>query len=315
MAITVEQVLRESGFSDEQIKALDAKVIGAFGGVLTAAEQEKSAAQQAREAAELAQRSNVDFYENKIVPSLTNWEEEKQRIENEKARAAAEVAFYRTQNEEGRKGGFIPADAPGFDASKFTAPNPNVMPRDDKGRYVAGVPGATPGSPTFDVNQVYQRAGDAVGVIADIQWEHERLFGQKMPISPTELIRQADQVKLDPRTYAARTFNWDSRRQQMQTEEEKKKAEKIAAEAVAPYEQKFKEQEEKFKKDLAEHDRQIAERIGSNPDIRMPLPSRYADHSKAVKENPNLDPLNMTDNQRRAMTTQMIRKDISENAA
>ncbi len=317
--MTVEEILKQSGFTDDQIKALDAKVVAGFGSVLTTAEQQRTTAEKerqeavaAREAAELAQRSNVDFYENKIAPSLTAWEEEKARIENDKARASAEAAYYRTQAEEAKKSGFIPTEAPSFDPAKFTPPNPGVQPRDPQGRYVPNVPGSTPGSPTFDVNQVYQRAGDAVGVLTDIQWEHQRLFGQPMPISPTELIRQADAVKLDPKTYASRTFNWDTRRQQMQADDEKKKAEKISADAVAPYEQKLKEAEERHKKELADRDRKWAEQGGSNPDVRMPQASRFADHMRAVKANEAPDPLTLNDQQRRALTATMIRKDITE---
>jgi hypothetical protein len=315
--MTVEEVLRQTGFTDEQIKALDPKAITAFGGVLTAAEKERqeaatkeAAAKHAQDDAELAQRSNVEFYETKIVPSLTAWEEEKQKIENEKARAAAEAAFYRTQAEEAKKSGFIPNDAPGFDPAKFVAPNPPA--RDDKGRYVTNVPGATPGSPTFDVTQVYSRAGDAIGVLADIQWEHERLFGQKMPISPSELVRQADAVKLDPKTYAARTFNWDTRRQQMQEEEKKKLREEISAAAVAPYEQRLKDAEEQRKKELAELDRKWSERTGNNPDVRLPQPSKFSDISRAVNAKELPDPLSLNETERRNATRAMIRKDLAE---
>lgn len=311
--ITVAEVLRQTGFTEEQIKALDAKAITAFDGIISSAEKERHDAVAAREQAELAQRSNVEFYETKIAPSLTAWEEDKARIENEAARRAAEAAFYRTQAEEARKSGFIPNDAPNFDPAKFIPPVQTS--RDPQGRYVANVPGSTPGSPTFDVNQVYQRAGDAVGVLTDIQWEHQKLFGQPLPISPTELVRQADAVKLDPKTYAARTFNWETRRQQMQQEEEKKRAEKIAADAVAPYEQRLKDAEEQSKKSLAELDRKWAERIGSNPDVRMPQDSRYADISRAVKANELPDPLALNDQQRRQQTAQMIRKDLEATPA
>jgi hypothetical protein len=304
---TVAEALKLSGFTDEQIKAFDPKAITVFDGMLTTAEKDRVDAAAARDQAELAQRSNVEFYETKIAPSLTAWEEEKSRIENERARSSAEAAFYRTQAEEAKKAGFIATEAPGFDATRFAA-----QPRDPAGRYAAGVPGTTPGSPTFDVNQVYQRAGDAVGVIADLQWEHQRLFGQPMPISPTELIRQADAVKLDPKTYAARTFNWETRRLAMQQENEEKNREKIAAEAVAPWEAKLKEAEELRKKDLADLDRKWAEHTGNNPDVRLPQPSKFADISRAVKANELADPLTLNDQQRRAMTSQMIRKDLAE---
>jgi hypothetical protein len=313
MAMTVEQVLRESGFTDEQIRGLDPKAITAFGGVLSTAERERTEALQARDAAELAQRSNVDFYENKIAPSLTAWEEEKQRIDNESAKSKAEAAYYRTQAEEAKKGGFIPAEAPGFDASRFVPPNPAVPPRDPQGRYVANAPGGVPGSPQyFDVNKVYERAGDAVGILTDIQWEHQRLFGQPLPISPTELIRQADAQKLDPKSYAARTFNWDQRRQQMREDEQKKHDDEIAAKASASAEQLRKEDEERHKKELQEVDRKWAERVGSNPDVRRPVDSRFSDIQRAVKANDLPDPLSLNDQQRRAQTASMIRKDMAE---
>jgi hypothetical protein len=311
---TVEDVLRQSGFTNDQIGALDQRAITVFSEVLSTAERERQEAKTAQDAAELAQRSNIDFYENRIAPSLANWEEEKSRIENEKARVAAEAAFYRTQAEEAKKTGFIPAEAPGFDASRFAPPV--TPPRDGQGRYVANAPGGTPGSPQFfDVNKVYERAGDAVGVLTDIQWEHQKLFGHPLPISPTELVRQADLQKLDPKTYAARTFNWDQRRQQMREEEDKASRDKIVAEATAPLEQRLKDQAEQFKKDLASREREIYERAGSNPDVRRPQASPQMNSvAKAVKDGVLPDPLGLNDQQRRALTSQMIRSDIETNA-
>jgi hypothetical protein len=315
---TVEEVLRQSGFTSEQIAGMDQRAITAFSGVTASADKALADAQAAQDAAELAQRSNIDFYENRIAPSLVQWEEEKQRLENNAARMAAETAFYRTQAEEAKKSGFVAAEAPGFDVNKFVPPNPNAPPtRDPQGRYVANAPGGTPGSPQFfDVNKVYERAGDAVGVIADVQWEHQRLFGRPLPISPTELIRQADSQKLSPSAYASRTFNFDARRQELAAQEEKARADKIAADAVAPLEQKLREQEEAHKKDLADNDRKWAERVGSNPDVRMPQTNaKMTDIAKGVVEKTIPDPLMLNDGQRRAMTAQMIRKDISEQVA
>jgi hypothetical protein len=281
---TVADVLRESGFSDDQISSMDQRAITAFTGVLTTAQRE-------REQAELAQRSNIDFYENRIAPSLVNWDEEKTRLDNEKARAMAEVAFYRTQNEEARRSGFIASDAPGF----------NGQPRDGQGRYVAGAPGGTPGSPQyygppqFDVNKVYERAGDAVNIISDISWEHEKLFGQKLPISPSELIRQADAVKMDPRSYAARQFNWDQKRKEMETKAKQDEVDRITREV---------EQRK---------DREWAERVGSNPDVRMPQANpRFTDIAKGVRAGTVRDPIMLSENERRLATRQMIRADLAE---
>ena len=309
---TVAEVLKQTGFTDEQIKALDPKAMTAFDGILSTAEKERQDAVTARDQAELAQRSNAEFYETKIAPSLTGWEEEKIRIENERTRAVAEAAYYRTQAEEAKKSGLIATEVPGFDASKFNLSPAPTQTRDSQGRYVPNAPGSTPGSPTFDVQQIYQRAGDAVGVLANLQWEHQRLYGVPLPISPTELIKQADAVKLDPMVYAARTFNWDARRQQMQEEEARKNREKIAAEAVAPWEQKIKDAEEKHKKDMAELDRKWAERTGNNPDLRRPADSKYTEIQRAVNAKELPDPLLLNDQQRRAQTATMIRKDLAE---
>jgi hypothetical protein len=313
---TVEEVLRQSGFSDTEISAMDQRAITAFSGVITHADKTLTDAKTAQDAAELAQRSNVDFYENRIAPSLVQWEEEKQRYENNQAKLMAEAAYYRTQAEEAKKTGFIPTEAPSFDASKFTNPG-NGQQRDAQGRYVAGAPGSTPGSPqfqSFDVNKVYERAGDAVGVITDIEWEHQRLYGKPMPISPTELIRQADSVKLDPKTYAARTFNFDARRQQLVQEEQQARDTKLIADATAPLQQQLKDKDAEIKKAVEDTNRQWAEKVGNNPDVRKPMSSpQMTDIAKAVKADANLDPLSMNDQQRRALTSQMIRKDMEAN--
>jgi hypothetical protein len=263
---SVADVLRQSGFSDEQIKGLDAKVITTFDGIL-------STATAAQERAELEHRSNRQFYESEIAPALNNWGTEKGNLE-------AELAFYRAQNEAARVNGFVPAEAP--------------QHRDGQGRYVPNTPGSTPGSPTFDVQKIYERAGDAVGIIADLQWQHQQLYGVPMPISPTELIRQADAQRLDPKLYAAKAFNWDSKRAELQKKSEEEHDAGIRKQAEAA------------------RDAYWAERTGSNPDVRPPQPSRYSDMSRAVHAKALPDPLQLNDQQRRAATAQMIRKDISE---
>jgi len=192
-------------------------------------------ANQARDAAELAQRSNVDFYENQIAPALVQWDEEKQRLENEKARIAAEAAYYRTQNEQARVSGFIASDAPGYE------------PRDTSGRYVAG----PTGSPVFQPEEVIKRAGDGLAMIADIDWKHRQLFdGKPLPISPSELVKQADARRLDPMTYASQTFGFQKREQELAEQRQKMHDDQIRKEAT--------EQRDRF----------WAERVGSNPDVQ-----------------------------------------------
>jgi len=281
---TVEEVLRESGFSADQIAALDQRAVGAFTTILSTADQQ-------RQAAEAARQANADFYDNRIMPALTGWDEERARIENERATAAAEAAFYRTQAQEAKNAGFVAAEAPTFTPSQ-------PQQRDQSGRYVSGVPGSTPGSPTyFDVHQVYQRAGDAVGILADIEWEHRRLFNQPLPVSPSELVKRADAVKMDPRSYASREFHWDEKRQELQKAEQDKHDDAIRRET--------KEKTE----------REIYERVGSNPDIRRPQDNlKMTTVARAVKSGTAglSDPLLLNDQQRRAQTSQMIRGELAE---
>ncbi len=97
---SVRDILKQTGLTDEQITAMDAKTLSGFETVLTTAEQE-------RNAAELANRSQRELYDSQIAPALDAWGVEK-------AQKDAEIAFYKTQAEGARGAGFIPKDAPGY---------------------------------------------------------------------------------------------------------------------------------------------------------------------------------------------------------
>jgi hypothetical protein len=328
---TVNEILKQSGLTDEQIAALDAKAITAFTGVLTTAEQERQNAQQsaekaaqerkdaqqaaekaeqdrkdaaaAKEAAEIAQRSNAEFYDKEIAPALNNWGTEKANLE-------AQAAFYRAQNEAARAAGFVPTEAPSYKPQEAT-----TQQRDAQGRYVAGAPGSTPGSPTFTMEDVRNGLGSTLGTLTDIQWKYQRLFNEPLPISPTQLVREAEAQRLDPVAYAEKRFNFQAREQEIQRKAAEEHDAKIRAEASAPYEAKLKEAEEARQKAIAETDRKWAEKVGSNPDVRISEPSRFADVARAVKANERPDPLSLNESQRRQATSQAIRQEISETAA
>lgn len=331
---TVQEVLKQSGLNDEQIAALDAKVIAGVTGILTAAEQaqrtaqesaakaeadrlatqqaqekadkERQAAVQEKEAADVIKRANEQYYAESIVPALNTWGTEKANLE-------AEIAFYRKQNETARTSGFIAAEAP-----KFTPPEvplPENQLRDNKGRYAANVPGATPGSPTFTMEDVRNGLGTTLGTLTDIQWKYQTLFGKPMPISPTDLVRQAEAVKLDPATYAARTFQFAEKETEIARRSQEEHDAKIRAEAVAPFEAKLAEKDKAVDEAIKANDRKWAEKIGSNPDVRIAETSRFADVTRAVKAGERPDPLSMNDSQRKIATRQAIRSEIVENAA
>lgn len=318
--MTVQEVLKQSGFTDEQIAALDARAITAFSGVLTTAEQaqvaaatasakaesERQAAQQALEATELVKRSNTEFYETKIIPGLTAWESEQQKLLTEKANAEALAAFYRTQNESARTAGFVPTDAPTF------TPPAAVPPRAGNGQFTA--PGGTPGNPTFTMEDVRNGLGSTMGILADVQWQHEQLYGKPMPMSPTELVRQAEARKLDPGTFAATQFNFEARRQELATQAQKAKEDAFRAEIAAAKDKEYADKEKTLRAELDAEKRKMAEAGGNNGDVRPAQAAKMAEVRRAVEAKERPDPLKMNDRERRVATRTAIHSEIAEAA-
>lgn len=333
---TVHEILKQSGFTQEQIDALDAKAISAFGGVLTTAENAQKAATDsvakaeadfkaakeavakaekdrqdaiaAREAAELAQRSNVDFYENKIVPGLTGWDEEKTKLENDRVKAQAEAAFYRTQAEGAKAGGFIPQEAPGY-----VPPVQNDPARGTNGQYVPNANGGTPGSPTFmDPKQLASQFSNKAAELTDISWRYQSLNGgAPMPIPPSQLIAEADAQKLDVKAYAEKRFQFSVREAELNAQRTRDHEAKIAADATAVAKAEADSAMKVREAEWAAKEKKFAEQGGNNPDVRVPAGSaKFAEVKRAVDAGERPNPLKMTDAQRRAATTNAIRAEI-----
>jgi hypothetical protein len=332
---TVQEILKQSGLNDEQIAALDAKAITAFTGVLSAAEQERQtalqasqkaeqerqaaaeaaakaeqerqAATQAQEAAEVAQRSNRQFYDESIAPALNNWG-------NEKANLEAQLAFLKAQNEAGRAAGFIPAEAPAYQTQNlFSSTDQSTQPRDSQGRYVANAPGGTPGSPTFTMEAIDQRLGNGISNIGWAMQEYQRLSGgQFLPDSFDKLSEEATNARLPFRDYVARKYDFSGKEAAVRQKVQQEHDAKVAAEATAPYEAKLAEAEKARQKAIEETDRKWAEKIGSNPDVKIAQPSRFTEVSRAVKSGDRPDPLALNEQQRRQATSQAIKHEIAE---
>jgi hypothetical protein len=156
--------------------------------------------------------------------------------------------------------------------------------------------------------------GGTLGTLTDIQWKYQRLFNEPLPISPTQLVKEAEAQRLDPAAYAEKRFNFQAREQELVRKTQEEHDAKIRAEAAAPYEQKLAEAETARQKAIEETDRKWAEKIGSNPDVRIAQPSRFADVARAVKANERPDPLNLNEQQRRQATSVAIKHEISEQA-
>jgi hypothetical protein len=272
MPTTVAEILKQSGFTDEQISAMDAKAITAFTNVLSTAEQD-------REAAEVAQRSNAQFYDGTIAPALNQWGSEKASME-------AQTAYYRSQLESAKQSGFIPSELPGD------------QPRDDRGRYVSGAPGGTPGSPSYITQEdMDQRLGAGLSNMGWAFQEFARLNpGQFLPDPVDKLAMEASNNRLPFRDYVAKKYDFAGKQ-----EEQQRKAKEAERAAIV--------REVEVRKD-----REWSERTGSNPDIRRAEASRYGEVARAVKSGDRPDPLSLNDQQRRAATSQAIRKEISTRA-
>ena len=324
---TLAEVLKQSGWTQAQIDALDAQAQTGLTNFVTGiyqtaeqkeqaaaesakkAEEERVAAKAAQDAAELAQRANKEFYDTTIMPSLTGWEDKEKALQTEIANANARAAFYEAQNKGAKDGGFIAADAPGF-----VAPVAGTPGRDGQGKFVAGGPGGTPGSPTFTMEQVRDGLGGTMGTLTDIQWKYQRLYGTPMPVAPTELVRQAEAQKMNPADYAAKTFNFQAKEQELVARQEEEKKAKWLAEATAPLQEQLKQKDKDWQAKLDEKAKAVAELGGNNPDVRRAAISNYSEVKKAVTEGTRKDPLSYASREERQVAMrQQIQADVAAN--
>jgi hypothetical protein len=329
---TVIETLMQTGFTKEQIEALDPKLVTVFTTIQTSADQakaeadrkeaeaktkaEKAAAdlaawEKVKADAELLQRSNGEFYEQSIVPGLTSWKEERDRLLTEKTNAEALAAFLKTQNEGARANGFIPADAPAFTAPVNTIPANGT--RDAQGRFVPNAPGSTPGSPTFTMEQIDERLGNGISNVGWAMQEYQRLTGgQYLPDSFDKLSAEATSQKLPFRDYVARKYDFAGKQQAIVQKQQQEHDAKIAADRDAAKDAEWKAKLDEREKEFAAKERQHAERTASGSPVSVPTSAKFPEIQRKVISKEMPDPLMMNDSQRRAATAKMIRDQIAE---
>lgn len=273
--MTVEEILKQSGMTDDQIKALDAKVVSGFSTVLTSAATAQQSAVAEKEAAELAKRAQKELYDTQIAPALDNW-----AIES--AQLKAEREFYRTQAQEAKNGGFIAKDAPGYVA-------PTQPLRDDGGKFVPGG-NPVPGSPA------YLTKNEGIAAVSNVTWvmsEHQRLYDTPMPDDFETLMNESIQAHRPFREHVALKYKFNEKKQAVAEARQKERDDKIRADAVAA------------------NNKEWAEKVGNNPMVRTPQQSQFGELRKGVDAGQRKDPLMMTREQRRASTRQSIQSDIA----
>lgn len=215
--MTVEEILRQTGYTDEQIKALDPKVTSAFTQVLSTATAAEAKAAQERAEAERAERAQKQYYDTSIAPALDGWA-------NESATLKAERDYYRTQNENARAGGFIPKDAPGF------------TERDAAGRYVQGA-NPVPGSPGISQEQFYKAASN----ITWLQNEHLRLFGQPVADEIETILQGAAAEHMQFRDYVDKKYGFTAKRNEIAAKKQQDVIDGKVKEALATRDKEWAE--------------------------------------------------------------------------
>ena len=321
---TVAETLKATGFTDEQIAALDPKLVTTFTTILTTAESEKTAAAQAaakaeadrlawektKADAELLQRANSEFYEQKIVPGLTSWQEEQVKLQTETANAKALAAFYREQNEAARTAGFVPTDAPTYTPPVANPANPTPV-RGADGKFV------TPGTPTFTLEQIDQRLGNGISNVGWAMQEYQRLTGgQFLPDSFDKLSEEATAQKLPFRDYVARKYSFAEKQQAIIQRQQQEQFAKERADERTKADAEWKAKMDAREAEITAKDKLRAEQNGSNPDTKLPPGSaKFADLQRATKAGERPDPTKMTAKERHEATLNNIHKAIEEREA
>lgn len=190
---TVREILEQSGVDTYTINSLDSQVTGALQNVLTKAEQDKLSVDQ--------------FWTNTYNPGIAQWESERQELARKLATAESEKARLLAYQDTLRQQG-LADDAP---------------PRNAAGQFT------TPGTPQFsgDPLEFVSRAAMGLAQIADVDHRHRSLFNAPMPITPSQLIKEADARGVDPLSYAEQRFGFSKKEGELQQQRAKEAEERI----------------------------------------------------------------------------------------
>jgi hypothetical protein len=144
-------------------------------------------------------------------------------------------------------------------------------------------------------------------------YEHQVLFGKPLPIAPSQLIAQADALKLSPAAYAERQFNFTAKKQEIAETAKREHDEQIRAAERTEQETKWKAELDKVRSEAEASRKKLAEGMtGNNPEVRVAVSSKMPEIARAVKAGDRPDPLKMTDSARRQATRTAIHNDLAE---
>src|SRR5882757_4876106 len=279
--MTTEEILKDAGFSEEDIKALDPKIIAGVGKVATESASMRAAAAADKATADEEKRRMEAWFNEDVIPQInTNY--------SEVASAKATAEFYRLQNEGAIAQGFVPKDAPGYVPGTKTVPNNEQQPRGEGGQFVQNQEVA--GSKFITKEDFYS-------AITNSQWavnEYSRLYpGQTIPDDIQVLGTEAQNLRKPFRDHVSDKYKFEARRQEIQAAKQQEHDDKIR-----------KDEREKVVKENAE-------KYGPNPDLRVP---QGVSSFSTIRENPNVNknPGSMNPNERRAAVRKFIQERVSQ---
>jgi hypothetical protein len=323
---TLAEVLKQSGWTQTQIDALDAQsqtgLTNYVTNVYQTAEQKEQAAtaaaakaesdrkaqeaavleaKSAQEAAEFAKRNVDEFWATTYPTSLTEHNTALQEEKTARINAEAKAAWLQAQVDGAKAAGITLADAPAFTPPARPAPVVN--------------PNTTPGTPTFvDPNVVVSRVGDGMYNVMNIMHKYSTLYdGQQLPIAPSELIKQADALKLSPMEYAARTYKFAEKEAEKVQAAAKAHDDAIAAASSAAKDAEWKAKMDAQSSEFAAKERKMAEQLSTHPDMHLPQGSaRITELRRATSTGERPDPTKLTPEARLKLSQENIRKRVEE---
>lgn len=233
---TLDEVLKAAGVKDEVISGLPKELTTALTGYVAQAETKLTAAQQAE----------ADAAEKLRVAQLTD-DEVKEYVEkygaslNEIVALKAERDAYKTAVESVKKDGI------NIDLKLPTSTTEPVVP---------GSPARGANAVTFDPEKFAGQVGSTMAAFLDANNEHIRLFGTPIPDSAETLAQEARNARKPLNVYAAERYKFADAKKARETADFQKKVDEAAQAKIA------------------DKERELAEKYGSNPGLRSGESSR-----------------------------------------
>jgi len=254
---TLEQLLKEKGQTDDQIKNILSTLGPArdvFESELREADRKNTEAQAALASATEKETRIDKFWKEEATPQINTWS-------SEVASAKAREAFLRTQVDEAKKQGFIAAELPGDGGAAAAAAGgaaaAAAAAAGGNGHRANPNSNEVPGSPSMS------EILNAITTVSRLEGEHQKLFGEPL-IDLPEIMEEARKTGRKAIDVWATKYKVQERRDTIAREAK----EKETAELTKTIETKVR--------------KEYAEKYG-DPNRAPMVPSRFPNYAKDEK--------------------------------